>query len=118
MAAVCTSECDFRNLVPQKEVQQSSQHQGCHQMSDEEEETSSEDEDCGAKICHLDEIIKAEVVDFSGAISAKIISYQYFDYLIVSLETPAKELSVTESPPDFRPYLTVALFIQKSSYLI
>lgn len=119
LASVCLAKCSLQDLVPVKITEKMTDHQGCHQSqaNSEEDESSDESHECGS-ICQLNELIKSDIIEASVHQNTETISHLSSIYLLSSLKNPIYQKTISESPPGFRPYLGVALFIQKSSFLI
>ncbi len=120
LATVCLAKCSLQDQVVEKVIEKTAEHHGCHQSqsNSENDESTNEGNDCGSKICQLDEMIQSDILEVTGHQNTEVISHQSSIYLLNSLINPIYQKFTSESPPGFRSYFGVALFIQKSSYLI
>lgn len=116
LAVVCLAECGFNKLSIEQVTEKKAEHQGCHQSKTDKED-SSDKEDCASKVCQLEDIAKLEAVDFQGIQTVQLLSF-HLDYFLIISANPSFEVLIDKSPPGFLPFHGVALYIQKSSYLI
>ena len=116
LASVCKTKCSLVETVKTEKKDSKSEHQNCHSTEDPSENTKS-DEECGS-ICQSDDLIKgeAEVGQFSAEIP-KLIAFSKQ----IEIDLLNRELSFvinTHDPPGHSFHHGVAIFIQKSSFLI
>ena len=116
LAAVCLAECGFNKLSVERVIEKETEHQGCHQAA-ADKENSSDKRDCASKMYHLEDIAKFEAVSFQGIQPVHLLSSD-LNYFLIIRANSTSEVLIDKSPPGFRPFLSVALFVQKSSYLI
>ena len=116
LGTVCKTKCSLQEYTATSNQENNDSHQDCHSQSDESSEQSNSDE-CG-DICNMDELFSdSKVLKFektlqdSGTIPALVSVVRFIDRVHIYNVS-------THDPPGTGFYSGVAIYIQKSSYLI
>ena len=116
LGTVCKTKCSLQEYTATSTQDNNDSHQDCHSQSDESSDQSNSDE-CG-DICNMDELFSdSKVLKFektlkdSGNIPALVNTVKFIDRVHIYNVS-------THDPPGTGFYSGVAIYIQKSSYLI
>ena len=118
LAFVCPTECRIEKISVKEVFNKVVTPKACHEQSSRRGTESNQSEDCGSKLCQFDKINTVDLFEFGADIISANNLYVSKSYQKALLKQPKKYAFQVKSPPGSGPYLRVALFIQKSSYLI